>query len=271
VRHARLRALQSEFLDGRLSPRKRARVERHLVECAPCRRELRELERTVGLLRALPPAYFAPELAQRVRAEVASRTLRGGPAPWAARAAQWVAPFAAAAAAVLLLTVVQGVEVSLVLPGWGEGRSSAPPEALAREGPDGPAVPLRPLVHARAEGQAEAPAPRREPHLERERALERPLPPMASCLAASPASVRDCARWHSWLVGLAARDPSAFVAEVESLPSGVRERWLGELSEFAAHAGAASWLAADLRASGDPRASSLARRFERTTTVVSRR
>lgn len=267
--HARLRALQSELLDGRISPRQRARLERHLAECDPCRRELRELERTVRLLRELPPPELPPELTEQVMADVASRTLHGS-GPASAGGFRFLAPLAAAAAAVVLLTVVQGVEVSLVLPGFGDSGPQASGEASTT---DASAAAIlaerRPLASFQATSQPEVPAaPREAP---RERVLENPLPPMASCLVPSPTVPRDCARWHAWLVGLAARDPSAFVAEVESLPAGVRERWLGELSEFAAHAGAASLLAAELRASGDPRASSLARRFERTTAVVSRR
>jgi len=44
----------SAYLDGRLSPRARRRVERHLAACSLCRRDLETLRTTVRLVRALP-------------------------------------------------------------------------------------------------------------------------------------------------------------------------------------------------------------------------
>ncbi len=44
----------SALLDGQLSPREEERVRRHLAECEECQRDLRALERTVALVRALP-------------------------------------------------------------------------------------------------------------------------------------------------------------------------------------------------------------------------
>ena len=278
VWHGRLRRDLSEHVDGRLSARRRARLTRHLTHCAACRREIRELERTVALLRSLPRPELSPEASARLVARVAARSAQ--PPAAALRAARLLAPVAAAAAAVALLTVVQGVEISVVLPGFGSGETSRPAAAPARPAPEAVAPVVRgPRAAFRvAEGNvvgraALGPGAAAEPHPapSRARSLERPLPPLAACATPAGAAEQACARWHSWLVGLAMRDPSAFVVEVESLPSGVRERWLGEMSRFAAHAGAASLLAAELRATGDPRASSLAHRFERTTTVVSRR
>ena len=53
----------SSYLDGELSPRARERVDRHLAECERCRWDLETLQRTVGLLRAMPrpkaPRSFA--------------------------------------------------------------------------------------------------------------------------------------------------------------------------------------------------------------------
>jgi anti-sigma factor RsiW len=40
----------SDYLDGGLTPAKRTRMERHLGECAKCRRLLAGLRRTVDLL-----------------------------------------------------------------------------------------------------------------------------------------------------------------------------------------------------------------------------
>lgn len=46
----------SEYLDGRLEPQRRARLEAHLSRCSACRTELEALRATVAHLRALPRA-----------------------------------------------------------------------------------------------------------------------------------------------------------------------------------------------------------------------
>jgi len=43
----------SDYLDGELAPARRARMERHLSECAKCRRLLAGLRRTVAALNGL--------------------------------------------------------------------------------------------------------------------------------------------------------------------------------------------------------------------------
>jgi anti-sigma factor RsiW len=45
----------SDYLDGELAPEGRTRMERHLSECAQCRRLLAELRRTVDGLHGLSP------------------------------------------------------------------------------------------------------------------------------------------------------------------------------------------------------------------------
>ena len=63
----------SEYLDGVLSVRERARVDAHLVDCSECRAELAELRYVVSMTRALPtmraPRSFtlSPEIAARAR------------------------------------------------------------------------------------------------------------------------------------------------------------------------------------------------------------
>ncbi len=52
--HRRCQEDLSACLDGQLTPRDRARVQRHLKECAECRAELDALRHTVSLLRAVP-------------------------------------------------------------------------------------------------------------------------------------------------------------------------------------------------------------------------
>ena len=51
--HISLEAL-SEYLDGRLAPARRNRVETHLEACSSCKEEVESLEHTVGLLRQAP-------------------------------------------------------------------------------------------------------------------------------------------------------------------------------------------------------------------------
>jgi len=52
--HQRVQEDLSSYLDGRLNERDRARVERHLDECAACRADLATLRQTIGLLRMVP-------------------------------------------------------------------------------------------------------------------------------------------------------------------------------------------------------------------------
>jgi anti-sigma factor RsiW len=62
----------SEYLDGELAPAGRARMERHLGECADCRRLLAGLRRTVdGLHRLSAPSAGADVL--RIAASVQVR------------------------------------------------------------------------------------------------------------------------------------------------------------------------------------------------------
>jgi anti-sigma factor RsiW len=63
----------SDYLDGELAPAGRTRMERHLGECARCRRLLADLRRTVDELRRLPAprAVVNPvQLAASVRARL---------------------------------------------------------------------------------------------------------------------------------------------------------------------------------------------------------
>ena len=70
MNHRRIRARLSEYLDRKLPPEHRAKVDAHLVECAACCAELHELERTVDLLRRLPDPEPPPYLAQAVMARL---------------------------------------------------------------------------------------------------------------------------------------------------------------------------------------------------------
>ena len=59
----------SRYLDGELAAGPRARMERHVAECAPCRRLIRGLRQVTDALRRLPPpdGGRAEQLAAAVR------------------------------------------------------------------------------------------------------------------------------------------------------------------------------------------------------------
>ena len=63
----------SEYLDGELAPRRRTRIERHLAECAECRRLIARLTRLVDALHRLPvpePGRDPVRLAAAVRVQL---------------------------------------------------------------------------------------------------------------------------------------------------------------------------------------------------------
>jgi anti-sigma factor RsiW len=62
----------SDYLDGDLAPAGHTRMERHLSECAECRRLLAGLRRTVDGLRRLPAPCAAVD-ATRIVASVQAR------------------------------------------------------------------------------------------------------------------------------------------------------------------------------------------------------
>jgi hypothetical protein len=94
------------------------------------------------------------------------------------------------------------------------------------------------------------------------------LPPLSACVDPIQASDPACARWQAWMLGLALRDPLAFAAQLEAVPVGARETWIGQLSRIAADSGSAPLLAEQLRATHDPRVAGLAVRLERTAVPV---
>jgi hypothetical protein len=109
VNHSRTRARLSEYLDRTLAPEQRSKVDAHLVECAACSAELRELERTVNLLRGLPDPEPPPYLAQTVMARLeAGEGQRGSLAQQLRRLIDpaFAAPVAAALGGLLLFTLV---------------------------------------------------------------------------------------------------------------------------------------------------------------------
>jgi anti-sigma factor RsiW len=53
--------LVTEYLEGRLPPRERARFEAHLDECGHCRRYVEQMRGTVRLLGHIPEESLSPE------------------------------------------------------------------------------------------------------------------------------------------------------------------------------------------------------------------
>ena len=100
MKHARIRARLSEYLDRKLSPEQRSRVDAHLAACAACAAELHELERTVHLLHRLPDPEPPPYLAQAVMARLEAG--EGQPELLAQRLRRLIGPaFAVSVAAAL--------------------------------------------------------------------------------------------------------------------------------------------------------------------------
>lgn len=94
--HASLEQL-SALIDGELSAEERGAVEAHMATCARCRDDLDQLNRTVSLIRGLPVP--APPRSFKVASE--SRLVAPRPAP----DLPWLRPLAAAAAALLVVSL----------------------------------------------------------------------------------------------------------------------------------------------------------------------
>jgi anti-sigma factor RsiW len=63
----------SAYLDGELASRARARLDRHVEECAECRGLLHSLRRMLGLLQGLPQPRTRPGGPQEIAAAVRRR------------------------------------------------------------------------------------------------------------------------------------------------------------------------------------------------------
>jgi hypothetical protein len=252
LRHERTARRLSEYLDGTLSGRDGARVEAHLASCLECRNDLAELRRTSELLRGLRAGVESPDLAasilERIRAGEAEPTLLERLRASAGRffSGAWGAPLATAAVGLAVLVLVPRIEIEVSIPGGSERNIAAP---IAR-----------------------APTPRRAPvaALAARRVNESPLRETAAAArrlsGSSPCweqpSFEACQEQREFFMDLALRDTRAFVERVEAVPSTQRERWIGELSRFAAESGSATSVAERLRATDDPRAWQMATHFD---------
>ena len=259
MRHASCARRLSQYADDALPPNVRTRMDAHLASCPACRAELSGLRSTIHLLGELARSSEpSPEFKAQVMARIAAGEADPGViGRVGARWHRWMdssigPPLLTAAFGMTLLLLVQGVQVEVSLPGF----------MAAISAPDAPQV-----------GRAASPtgavaAQVSSPLATRRRGVAIPaMPPLAACLHGTESG---CGRWYAWHVGLGMREPSVFLREVENVPDPARERWLAELSRFAAHSGKASVLAARLRESGDPRAQGVAAHFERIAVAPTR-
>ncbi len=130
----------SAYIDEQVNPRERARIDRHLAECAECRATLAELRATVALLRRAPmlqvPRSFAIPLSEGVRSRPRSEGERvernRPPLTQRSRFTFGYLQLATSVATALLVLVVSGD--LLLRSGWGATlQSTAPvPEATQR-------------------------------------------------------------------------------------------------------------------------------------------
>lgn len=250
MRHERTARRLSEYLDGTLSGRDGARVEAHIASCPECRNDLAELRRTSELLRSLRAGVESPDLAasilERIRAGEAEPTLVERLRATAGRffSGAWGAPLATAAVGLTVLVLVPRVEIEVSIPGGSErSRPIARAEAPRR-------APVAALATRRVN----------ESPLRETAATARRL--SASSLCWEQPSFEACQEQREFFMDLALRDTRAFVERVEAVPSTQRERWISELSRFAAESGSATSVAERLRATDDPRAWQIATHFE---------
>ena len=142
-RHLRVEAF-SEYLDGRLSPHRKQRMERHLDTCQQCRQELASLEYTVQLLHRVPAASVPRSFTLRV-APVREREARTTRLPSLAFGT-------ATASVVLLLAVLVSADLGGVLTG------EAPLSEQVATSPEAAAAPTLESTETEADVQQETAA-----------------------------------------------------------------------------------------------------------------
>lgn len=247
MRHERVTTRLSDYLEGSLSKRDAARVEAHLLGCVACRQALGELKRTVDLLRGLRGSVESPDLAgvvmARIRAGEAEPSvldrLRAGVSRFLA--GPLGAPLATGAVGLALLALLPRIEVEVSIPG--RATSEAPATVATRRAPP-------------SAGRQPASSP---PLLTRRVGESLSRDPFACLEAPSPQACRD---QHAVMTRLARENVWAFMARLEAVPEPSRNHLLNDLSRYAAESGAASDVAAQLRATGDPDAQRMAAHFE---------
>ncbi|MBW2242442.1 MAG: zf-HC2 domain-containing protein [Deltaproteobacteria bacterium] len=262
MRHASCARRLSQYADGTLPQEVFIRMDAHLATCPECRTELSQLRSTIDLLGSLASSSASAGLPTDFGEQVMARISAGEADPgvigrFGDQWRRWMEssvgpPLLTAAFGLTLLVLVQGVEVEVSLPGFASSASAG-----------ATSIPLETAVSSRPDV-----SPAASPLAARRRIVALPaMPPLAACLRGAESG---CGRWHAWHVGLGMREPRVFLREVENVPDRARERWLDELSRFAAHSGTASVLAARLRESGDPRAHGVATHFEQVAAIPRR-
>ena len=68
-----VRAASSDFIDGDVGGRERARIAFHLERCGPCRSFINTLRATVNLLRSTPASEPPEGFKQRIRDSLGDR------------------------------------------------------------------------------------------------------------------------------------------------------------------------------------------------------
>ncbi len=259
--HRQIKQQLGEYLEGNLVPSERRRTELHLEECSACSEELAGLRRVRELLRELPTPEPPPFLADAVMAQLRAGEARVGPlarlAAWWSEVSSvgWPVPIAAAAMGAVALAVLRGGDVPTTPTALQPAALIAAPAATAPAPRSEPGL----VMVSRGVAQPEpAPAPRAPAGT----AVSAKLPPIEACLRTGR-TPQTCIRWHAYMVGLAVRDPAAFLNEVALLPEEDRDPWLQQLEAFARESGSAPQVARELRAQNRPDAEDLAVYFER--------
>jgi anti-sigma factor RsiW len=110
MRCARAQKLMTAALDGELAPRRRRALDRHLIGCEACRRELATTERMLGALEALPmeaavSAGLEQATLRRVRVAAADEDEGAKASRWR----RWLPLPAVAVASVAVLVLAVGI------------------------------------------------------------------------------------------------------------------------------------------------------------------
>lgn len=201
--------LLSAYLDDEVTPPERARVETHLLTCAPCREELESLRWTVGLLQRMPPVELPRTFYLRETdvAPAAPRRRRGLLA--------WLQPLMAVSTAVSAVLFMIFLLGSLTAGGTAPAAMPAPqiaraPEESAREAP----APLPEKDRESLEAPAQAPEIAPEPTMA-------PAPTAAAATAAEaiePTEAPELAAAPAGAASPAATAPAAAAEVPEAAP-----------------------------------------------------
>ncbi len=184
MNHAVVNEHLADYLEGDLALDLRALVDAHLDGCEICANEVREMQQTIRLLRALPepetPPMIAANVMRRIRAGETQPSLfeRFQRGLGSILEPSFVLPAAAMAVAALVFFAIQGRERFSVPIGSGAGSERVQPRELVVENSAAPALGLPIEDEARSFGASAA----REPAVA-------PVPTQS--LAARPAAPAD--------------------------------------------------------------------------------